>query len=117
MSERWRKPATVVAVEDHPTLGVWLPDGRVQGQVRIAVDESTAERIRTGRMCAKCLEPLEVAWPEQCPVCGAPIRERQLEYLAQEFGYEKPVRRPSLEDEIAAIPEHIAKEEEARRAS
>lgn len=116
MSERWRRPANVVAIEEHPTLGIWLPDGRVQGQVRIAVDDETAERIRTGYMCAKCLEPFEFAWPVRCNVCGAPIRERQAEYLAQQFGVEEPVSRPSWDEERAAIPEHIAKEEEERRA-
>lgn len=115
MPERWRKPLTVVAVEEHPSLGIWLPDGRVQGALRIAVDEESAERIRTGYACAKCLEPFEHSWPRHCPVCGAPIAEQQAEYLAQEMEFEKPLKRLSIDEEIAAIPERIAKENEERR--
>jgi hypothetical protein len=111
VSERWRRPANVIDIEQ-VDQGIWLPDGRVQGAVRIAVDEETAERIRTGHMCAKCLEPLEIPWPVHCPVCGAPVRERQAEFLAQEFGIEKPFTRLSWEDELASLSERVAKEKE-----
>lgn len=85
MRERWRKPAEVLDIEQIHE-GVWLPDGRVQGAVRLTLSEDTVERMRLGYMCVKCLEPFEHAWPERCNVCGAPIRDKQAEYFAKQYG-------------------------------
>lgn len=86
--ERWRRPAEVLAIEEEEQ-GIWLPDGRVQGAVRLIVSEDTLERMRSGYLCLKCLEPFEHAWPERCHVCGAPVRDKQAEYFAKEFGGEE----------------------------
>src|SRR5262249_1149466 len=64
------------------------PGGRLQGAVQLTLSADTIERMRTGYMCAKCLEPLQHAWPERCPLCGAPIRTEQAEFFAKEFGGE-----------------------------
>jgi hypothetical protein len=61
LPERWRKPAEVLDVRN-VHQGIWLPDGR--------------------------LEPFEHPWPERCHVCGAPVRDKQAEYFAQEFAGE-----------------------------
>ena len=88
-SERWRRPAGVLTVDDQHSEGIWLPDGRVHGNVRITVTAETLERMRAGYMCVKCLEPLEHSWPERCPVCGAPIRTEQAAFFAREYGGEQ----------------------------
>lgn len=110
MRERWRKPAEVLDVEQLHQ-GIWLPDGRVQGAVRITFSEETVERMRAGYMCVKCLEPLEHAWPEKCPVCGCPIRTKQAEYFAQEFGGETHIG-PTAPLDDGGIEERLAKEKE-----
>jgi len=113
MSERWRRPARVLDIQQSPTQGIWLPDGRVQGEVEISFDAETVQRMRSGFMCVKCLEPFEQAWPERCHVCGAPIRTEQAEYFAREFGGEVHLGpTTSLEEEIAGLPERAAKEKE-----
>lgn len=101
MPERWRRPAEVLAIEDSPDEGLWLPDGRVLGNVRMTMTKETIERMREGYLCAKCLEPFEQAWPERCHVCGAPVREKQSEYFANEFGGEERRRQsPILDGDI-----------------
>jgi hypothetical protein len=75
----------VIAVEESPDQGIWLPDGRVQGALNFIFDEETVERMRLGYMCVKCQEPFEHPWPERCHVCGCPVRDKQAEYFAQEY--------------------------------
>lgn len=110
MLERWRQPAGVIAIEEQEHEGIWLPDGRVQGNVRLVVDGETIERMRLGYMCVKCLEPFEVAWPERCPICGAPIRDKQAEFFAEEFGGKEPIKGFSLADERERMHEQIERE-------
>lgn len=88
MPERWAKPVTVLDIRP-VEQGIWLPDGRIQGEVELTLAPEDVERMRQGYVCAKCLEPLEQAWPEKCPVCGAPIRTEQAAYFAREFGGEE----------------------------
>jgi hypothetical protein len=90
-SERWRQPVEVLAIDNTVDQGVWLPDGRVQRAAQLTISDDSFQRIRTGHMCAKCFEPFEAAWPERCPVCGAPIRSDQAEYFAQEYGGDDPL--------------------------
>jgi hypothetical protein len=87
LSDRTRKPLTILHVEPS-SEAFQLPDGRVQRGVKITYDRESTERIRLGYACARCTEPFEEAWPERCPVCGAPIRARQSEYFEREFGGE-----------------------------
>jgi Rubrerythrin len=71
LAERWRKPLVPLLIEPLPE-GIWLPDGRVQGQVSFTLLSTDIDRLRSGYACAKCLEVFEQAWPERCPLCGAP---------------------------------------------
>jgi hypothetical protein len=111
MEERWRRPLNVIDVEHHPSEGIWLPDGRVQGQVRIIYDRESTERIRSGYACAKCMQVFEHAWPVRCDVCGAPIRERQAEYFAKEFDTVETGPKTSLREELETIRERAEREE------
>lgn len=88
MLERWRQPATVLELAPLEQ-GLWLPDGRVQGELELTLDPESVDRLRSGFLCAKCLEPFEQAWPERCHVCGAPIRSEQAAYFAREHGGER----------------------------
>jgi hypothetical protein len=64
------------------------------------------ERARLGYLCLKCLEPFEQAWPERCPVCGAPIRREQAAYFAREFGGVLQLGpSTTLEEELARLKE------------
>jgi uncharacterized paraquat-inducible protein A len=113
--ERWRKPLSVIEIEQHDDEVLWLPDGRMQRQVRVVYDRESTERIRHGVACAKCMEPFPEAWPEHCPVCGAPVRERQAEFFAREYALQEVASRPSLEEEIEGIRGRAEEEEERRR--
>jgi len=113
VSERWRKPLNVIDVYPHDTEIDYLPDGRVQRRNVAVFDRESTERIRLGWACAKCLEVFPEAWPEHCPVCGAPIRARQTEYLEKEFALLKD-DRPSLEEEIESLPERVERQKRER---
>lgn len=103
--ERWRKPAIPLAVEPvHQQRE--LPDGRRIDVHAPVLPVSDVERARLGYLCLKCLEPFEQAWPERCPVCGAPIRTEQAAFFAREYG--GVVRlgpSTTLEEELARLRE------------
>lgn len=114
MTERWRRPVLPLAAEDvHQAL--WLPDGRVQGEVQLTLSPDDIGRIRAGYVCAKCLEPHESPWPERCQACGSPMRAEQAAFFAREFGgVAPPWERPSAEEELAGLEERRRKQEEER---
>ena len=115
MAERWRKPVIPLELEQHSSQGIWLPDGRVHGDVVMTLESSDVDRVRAGFVCMKCLEPFEQAWPLRCPVCGAPVREKQADYFAREYGgIERLGPTTSLEEERGRIEEYRRKEEEQR---
>lgn len=108
-NERWRKPAEVIDIEN-VHQGIWLPNGRIQGAVQLTLGAETIERLRLGYMCAKCFEPFETAWPENCNVCGAPIRSEQADYFAKEFGGEVEIGG-GIEAEAEGLSERAARGE------
>ena len=65
---------------------VWDYGGRPMRAMKITFDRESTERIRNGYACAKCLAVFDRAWPVNCPECGAPVRARQAEFLAREYG-------------------------------
>jgi hypothetical protein len=114
LAERWRKPVIPLDI-DQVEQGIWLPDGRIMGEVQLTLTETDIGRIRAGYVCVKCLEPHEQAWPEHCQACGAPMRSEQAAYFAREFGGEvKRVPRPSWEEELGGLEERRRKSEEGR---
>jgi len=111
LAERWRRPANVIEIEQ-TNQGLWLPDGRVQGQVILHMSPGTVERIRLGYMCVKCLEPFPVAWPRLCHVCGCRVRTEQAEYFAREFGGEVHVGpSTSIDEEVERMHEEVEREQ------
>jgi hypothetical protein len=110
MQERWRKPLTVLDVEDGDEAFL-TSDGRVFRSKRITYDRESTERIRSGYACAKCMEPFEQAWPERCPECGAPIASRAAEYFNREYaGFEHIGPRTSLADDLAGLHERAERQ-------
>lgn len=104
MAERWRKPVVPLAINDHDSETLLLPDGRQQREAVLTLAEDDKERMRQGYVCMKCLEPFERPWPERCHVCGAPIRTKQAEFFANEFGGETHLgSRLSLADELESL--------------
>lgn len=104
--ERWARPARVLHIEEDPSLVFDEPDGRTFGGLRLTVDAGTAERLRVGRICAKCLEPQETAWPERCSLCGFAMRDEQAEWFRRFFsGVEIVGSRIDLDDELERLKE------------
>ena len=115
MAERWRRPIIPLAI-DQLHQGIWLPDGRVQGEVQLTLRQEDIERMRAGYVCVKCLEPHETSWPVHCQVCGAPMRSEQAAYFAREFGGEIAMPgRPGWDEELDGLEERRRKEDERAR--
>jgi len=113
MSSRdWRRPLRVLDAE--PGEHVMYLNGKFFRSTKITFDRESTERIRTGYACANCLEVFEVPWPEHCPLCHAPIRERQLEYFQKEYGGVENLGSP-VKAFDGGIHERAAKAEEERR--
>ena len=106
MSERWRKPLGVLAIEGSDEAIV-TSDGRTMRNPSFVFDAESVERLRLGYACIKCLEVFETPWPERCPTCGAPIASKQREYFAREYaGHVELGPSTTLEEERARLREY-----------
>lgn len=106
MLERWRKPLGVLEVESSTETEV-TKDGRKLRLPNFVFDADSVHRLRMGYACIKCMEPFEVAWPERCHVCGAPIRREQAAYFEREFGGVTELgSRVSIDDELERLREY-----------
>ena len=106
--ERWRRPATVYCVEEDSSFVEDEADGRTFGGVRMTVSAETLERLRLGRLCAKCLEPQQEAMPVRCSLCGFGIRSQQRAWFEHYFrGIELIGSRLSLDDELERLKEEM----------
>lgn len=101
-----------VARDDEDTI--WL-DGvhsdRVQRGAVTSHPKEVIEAIRTGHICLSCLEPHEVAFPEECDLCGYAMREFQAIAYATQFEGETNYG-PSLT--LQSIAEAKSMEEEKK---
>lgn len=104
-AERWRRPVRPVAVEDDPSSATF--DGNVfRAGFNATFDADTIERFRQGYACMRCWEPFEEAFPEACPLCMYPVRDRQRVDFADEFEGEKWIGpTTSLSDEFDQMVE------------
>lgn len=79
-----------VASDD--THSVWKEsDGRLQRNAVMKFERETFAAIEAGYICLRCLEPQEEGFPEECSLCGYPIRERQALDVKMEFRGEEHV--------------------------
>jgi hypothetical protein len=85
MDERWRRPIDVLDVSPHPYEVVELPDGRLMRGAEVVLMKESIERIRLGYICLNCFEPQEHAFPENCSLCGYPMREEQSQTFEREL--------------------------------
>lgn len=108
-AERWRRFTPPALIEDS------LTDIVVEGHFKSRAADVTWPRevitkIRTGYQCLKCWEPQQDAFPENCPVCGYPMRENQATDFGREFHGDKWVGPTvSVDDEIESLAERSAR--------
>ena len=108
MTERWRRPAEILGIEHDTDFVEDEADGRTFGGVRFTVSAETMERLRLGRMCAKCLEPQEEQFPERCSLCGFWMRRDQREWFEHYFrGIQLVGSRLNLDDELERLKEEL----------
>jgi hypothetical protein len=100
-ARRWAKPITVIDIETSASDTITFPDGRTYRDVDVTAIPDDIERMRLGRMCIVCFEPLEEAFPENCEVCGFDIRARQLEVYEVRYAGERRIG-PSIDYEAEA---------------
>lgn len=109
----WRP--TFAEVEPNPEKLLALPDGRTFIDNTFTISVEDADRMWAGYMCARCLEPLVEAYPEECPLCRFPVRAEQRKQLEQDFKGEDPTRVGSFPldremehlDRVAHSPKEI----------
>ena len=103
ITQRWRKPAKVLAVKD--TVEWATADlGRPTLDYEARFDQDTIDRFRLGYMCMECLEPHESPLPERCSLCGYEMKERQAADFARKFkGVERDPRAKLIEKELDAL--------------
>jgi len=116
LAERWRVPVVPIEIDATHAEGIWLPDGRVHGAARLILKRDDVDRLRSGFVCMKCLEPFERSWPERCYVCGFAVRREQAAYFAREYGgIERVYSGVDLAEEKERVHEEAAKAEEGKR--
>jgi hypothetical protein len=87
-------PVQILDAVPAPDTIVRLADGREFVDVTMALHAEDVERIRTGYVCIRCLEPQETPFPEVCGStlpdgetrwCNFPMRERQAAEFEQMY--------------------------------
>lgn len=101
---------TDITSEDEETkFFVQFPDGRVFRDPTIVLAHDKLEKIRQGYTCIWCFEPLQEAFPQECPLCRFPVRERQIWMFGRMYaGIDIPP--VSVEDRLAEFEEQDARE-------
>ena len=64
-------------------------DGRVTRAMLGIIPDDQFPLLKQGYGCAACFMRLDVAFPENCPTCNFPMRERQTAYMAEELRRER----------------------------
>lgn len=80
MPSKWNVPL----VEADPYHYEMTADGPREG-VRMAFCDDDIEMFRLGFKCLDCLEPLDSAFPDECPVCAFPMKDSQAQAFAERF--------------------------------
>lgn len=92
-------------------------DGEVREAPELTFRPEDVERMKAGYICARCYEELDAPFPDECPVCEFPMREKQMQFFNERFQGDVWVGpRSSIEDELAAMNEIRERRERVRRA-
>ena len=80
------RPVIPVAVDESTDELVFFEDGRPpRSPVRVTLNEFDMGRLRAGYICLQCKEDLDVAFPDESPICPYAMAERQPEDFALQF--------------------------------
>jgi hypothetical protein len=91
---KWNEPV----IEADPYFVEMTADGPREG-VRMAFCGEDIEMFREGYKCLDCLELLPAAFPDECFLCGFPVRAEQSRLFAERFAGSRAVGSRINEDE------------------
>lgn len=102
ITQRWRKPPTVMAVDDDLSRVDYVT-GRPTSSIKMRYHPDDVERLKLGYLCF-CGEPQETPFPEKCGLCGYPMRERQRADFQEAFkGEERDPRAVRIEEGLDRV--------------
>jgi len=103
------RPVIPRAVDNDPENVIIRRDAdrpEAKAAALIALEEFDMGRLKAGYVCVNCLEDLDTAYPDACPVCRYPMATKQAERVAKEFvGDVKIGPSTTLEDERLIMQE------------
>jgi len=116
------RPTGEAIIPSHVDLDVdsfmVMPDGRKMERPLFALTEEQVERIRLGYICLQCLEAHDSPFPDQCAVCGFPMREHQTTQFAADMrGKIRFGQQTTDEEEYQMAEEQIQREAYDRAVS
>lgn len=101
--------------EEDPEHVLVHADGRITRAMIGIIPDDQFPKIKQGYACAQCLVIFDRSFPENCPACNFPVRERQTAYLDKAYvGNMKTGPTTTLEEEQLIMQE--MREREARRS-
>lgn len=109
MTPKWNR----IVVEEDAGVVESYADGRLMPGLNIAACDEDVDQVRTGYRCIRCWEPLDHAWPKNCPLCGFPIESHQAEHFERAYRGYDPTARTGADWESEA--DRIAERAERRR--
>lgn len=110
------RPVIPTASDLDPESYMVMPDGRAMQRTVLGLTEEQVSRIRQGYICIKCYEELDTAFPDECPVCHFPMRERQSEEFAKDFRGDIRFGPSTTLDEERGIMNELREREAYERA-
>ena len=100
------RPVIPLAVENDEGYVEIRSDGTVRRASRVILEPDDIGRMQAGYVCAKCWEPHQIPFPQECRICGFHMSDRQGEFLAKAYkGNERVGPSTTLEDELALLDE------------
>ncbi len=112
MPAEWER----IVAEDDPGHMIVIGGRAFQG-MKLSVGDKTYHQIKAGFQCIQCLEPLDTAYPDKCPVCGFPMKEHQAEMFAKVYaGFQPGLRTgPDWEAKADELEDRAERRAFARR--
>lgn len=112
-----RREWHVPVVEADPNFIEITPDGPREG-VRMAFCDDDIEMFRQGYKCIDCLELLDSAFPDECFVCGFPVKEQQSFVFADRFAGSRALGSSiNVDDELEHLARQRFEREKAEKAN